>query len=38
MNKVVEVKNIKIGEGVPKITVPVVGTSNKEIIEEVKAL
>ncbi|WP_294377561.1 type I 3-dehydroquinate dehydratase [uncultured Clostridium sp.] len=38
MSKVVEVKNIKIGEGVPKITVPVVGTTNAELIEEVKGL
>lgn len=38
MTKVVEVKNIKIGEGIPKITVPVVGRNNEELIEEVKAL
>jgi len=38
MTKLVEVKNIKIGEGIPKITVPVVGRNNEELIEEVKAL
>ena len=38
MTKLVEVKNIKIGEGIPKITVPVVGRNNEELIEEVKGL
>lgn len=38
MTKVVEVRNVKIGEGIPKITVPVVGTNNTELIEEVRGL
>ena len=38
MAKIVEVKNVKIGEGIPKIAVPIVGTNNAELIEEVKGL
>ena len=38
MSNIVEVRNVKIGEGIPKITVPVVGTNNVELIEEVKGL
>lgn len=34
MKKVVEVKDIKIGEGMPKICVPIVGKSEEEILEE----
>ncbi|XCP83443.1 type I 3-dehydroquinate dehydratase [Roseburia hominis] len=32
----VEVRNIKIGEGVPKICVPIVGVTKEEIINEAK--
>jgi len=32
----VEVRNIKIGEGVPKICVPIVGVTKEEIISEAK--
>lgn len=35
---VVEVKGIKIGEGIPKICVPIVGVTNAELIEEAKSL
>lgn len=38
MTKILEVRNIKIGEGIPKIAVPIVGRNNKELIEEVKRL
>lgn len=38
MTKIVEVKNVKIGEGIPKIAVPIVGTNNVELIKEVKGL
>ena len=38
MTKIVEVKNVKIGEGIPKIAVPIVGTNNAELIKEVKGL
>lgn len=34
--KPVEVRNIKIGEGVPKICVPIVGVTKEEIIAEAK--
>ena len=37
MNPVI-VKNVKIGEGVPKICVPIVGRTKDEIIEEAKGL
>ena len=38
MTKIVEVKNVKIGEGIPKVAVPIVGTNNVELIKEVKGL
>lgn len=38
MSKIVEVRNLKLGEGMPKICVPLVGKTNKEIIEEAKYL
>ncbi|OSA89374.1 UNVERIFIED_ORG: 3-dehydroquinate dehydratase [Clostridium botulinum] len=38
MNKVVQVKNVKIGEGIPKICVPIVGATNKEILDEAENL
>jgi len=34
----VKVKNIIIGEGVPKICVPIVGSTTKELIEEARVL
>lgn len=34
--KPVEVRNIKIGEGIPKICVPIVGVTKEEIIREAK--
>lgn len=37
MNPVI-VRNIKIGEGIPKICVPIVGRTRKEIIEESRTL
>lgn len=37
MNPVV-VRNVKIGEGIPKICVPIVGVTEEEIINEAKAL
>ncbi|WP_294400887.1 type I 3-dehydroquinate dehydratase [uncultured Clostridium sp.] len=38
MTKILEVRNIKIGEGIPKIAVPIVGKNNQELIEEAKGL
>lgn len=38
MANIVRVKNIKLGEGMPKICVPLVGKSNEEILEEAKFL
>ena len=38
MAKVVKVKDIKIGEGIPKIAVPLVGTDDLELVEEAKQL
>ncbi|NFA42858.1 type I 3-dehydroquinate dehydratase [Clostridium botulinum] len=38
MNKVVQVKNVKIGEGIPKICVPIVGATSKEILDEAENL
>ena len=32
----VEVRNIKIGEGIPKICVPIVGVTKEDIIAEAK--
>ena len=33
----VEVRNIKIGEGIPKICVPIVGVTKEDIINEAKS-
>ena len=33
----VTVRNLKIGEGVPKICVPVTGATKEEILKEIKA-
>lgn len=38
MKKVVIVKDVKLGEGIPKICVPIVGRTKEELIEEVAAL
>lgn len=38
MENIVQVRNIKLGEGIPKICVPLVGKTNEEIIEEAKFL
>ena len=38
MANIVEVRNLKLGEGIPKICVPLVGKTNEEIIEEAKFL
>ena len=38
MLNTVEVRNIKLGEGIPKICVPLVGKTNEEILEEAKFL
>ncbi|NFO46579.1 type I 3-dehydroquinate dehydratase [Clostridium sp. ZBS3] len=38
MNKVVQVKNVKIGEYIPKICVPIVGATSKEILDEAENL
>lgn len=38
MSKVVQVKNIKIGEGMPKICVSITGNTDEEILEEVREL
>ncbi len=38
MKKIVKVKNINIGEGVPKICVPIIGKNKEDIIKEVKEL
>jgi 3-dehydroquinate dehydratase-1 len=38
MKKVVKVRDIIIGEGIPKICVPIVGITKEELIEEVEAL
>lgn len=34
--KIVEIRNLKIGEGIPKICVPVTGTTEEEILEQTK--
>lgn len=34
----VSVKNIKIGEGIPKICVPIVGTSTEEVLEQAREI
>ncbi|MCC0781796.1 type I 3-dehydroquinate dehydratase [Clostridioides sp. ES-S-0108-01] len=38
MKKIVQIKNIIIGEGIPKICVPIMGKSKAEILEEVEGL
>lgn len=38
MKQIVEVRNIKFGEGMPKICVPLIGKNNIDLIEEAKAL
>lgn len=38
MKNTVQVRNVKIGEGIPKICVPIVGRSKAEIIEEASDL
>ncbi len=38
MANVVEVRNLKLGEGIPKICVPLVGKTNEEIISEAQFL
>ena len=34
--KVINIRNIQIGSGIPKICVPVTGTSEKEILQQTK--
>ena len=38
MLNTVEVRNIKLGEGIPKICVPLVGKTIEEILEDAKFL
>lgn len=38
MKKIVTVKEVKLGEGIPKICVPIVGRTKEELIEEIAAL
>lgn len=38
MSNIVQIKNIKIGEGMPKICVPIIGKNNIEIIDEIKQI
>lgn len=38
MKNVVKVRNLKLGEGIPKICVPLVGKTNEEILGEAKNL
>lgn len=38
MKKIVEVRNIKLGEGMPKICVPLVGTTNEALLAEIHSL
>ena len=38
MKKIVEVKHLKIGEGIPKVCVPLVGRNDAELVEEAEAL
>lgn len=38
MKNIVEVRNLKLGEGMPKICVPLVGKTNEEIISEALSL
>ncbi len=38
MGKIVEIRDLKIGDGVPKICVPVIGTTKEEILTSAKAV
>lgn len=38
MKKIVTVKDVKLGEGIPKICVPIVGRTKEELVEEIAAL
>lgn len=38
MNNIVQVRNLKLGEGMPKICVPLLGVTNEQIIQEVEYL
>ncbi|MEF9992217.1 MAG: type I 3-dehydroquinate dehydratase [Romboutsia sp.] len=38
MKNIVKVRHLKLGEGVPKVCVSIVGKTNEEIIEEIKYL
>lgn len=38
MKNIVTVRNVKIGEGIPKICVPIVGITKEDILAEAKAL
>lgn len=38
MENIVQVRNIKLGEGLPKIAVPFMGSNNEEILKEVEYL
>ncbi len=38
MRQIVEVRNIKFGEGMPKICVPIMGKNNEELIREIQEL
>lgn len=38
MKQIVKVRNVKIGEGIPKVCVPLVGKNNSELIEEANLL
>ena len=38
MKKAVKIRDIILGEGIPKICVPIVGTTKEELVEEVEAL
>lgn len=38
MKKTVKIRDIILGQGIPKICVPIVGTTKEELIEEIEAL
>jgi 3-dehydroquinate dehydratase-1 len=38
MKKILNIKGLKIGEGIPKIAVPIVGVSKEELLEEIQYL
>lgn len=38
MPKIIEIKNLKIGEGLPKICVPLVGHNNESLLKEAKII